>query len=211
MKRISVLLIDDHAVMRMGLASLLGTCRELEVVGDAGDGEDGIRKALRLRPDVVIMDLLMPEMDGTETTRQLLAKWPRARVLVLTTLGTSDAFARALDAGACGAILKSSDLAELRKAIATVAVGKRYVSEEIEQIMTEDPPIAELSARQTQILQAICRGLSNADIARLLGISVPVVKEHLNVLFSKIGAANRTEAVAIALKRQLLEIRSQQI
>ena len=211
MKRISVLLIDDHAVMRMGLASLLGTCRELEVVGDAGDGESGIRKALRLHPDVVIMDLLMAEMDGTETTRQLLVKWPEAKVLVLTTLGTSDAFARALDAGACGAILKSADLAELRKAIATVAAGERYVSEEIEQIMTEDPPIAELSARQTQILQAICRGLSNADIARLLGISVPVVKEHLNVLFSKIGAANRTEAVAIALKRQLLGIHPQQI
>ena len=211
MKCITVLLIDDHAVMRMGLASLLGTCRELEVVGDAGDGESGIRKALKLHPDVVIMDLLMPEMDGTETTRQLLAKWPEAKVLVLTTLGTSDAFARAFDAGASGAILKSADLEELRKAIASVAAGERYVSEEIEQIMTEDPPIAELSARQKQILQAICRGLSNADIARQLGISVPVVKEHLNVLFSKIGAANRTEAVAIALKRQLLGIHPQQI
>ena len=211
MQRITVLLVDDHAVMRMGLASLLGTCRELEVIGDAGDGESGIRKALKLHPDVVIMDLLMPEMDGTETTRQLLAKWPEAKVLVLTTLGTSDAFARALDAGARGAILKSADLEELRKAIASVAAGERYVSEEIEQIMTEDPPIAELSARQKQILQAICRGLSNADIARQLGISVPVVKEHLNVLFSKIGAANRTEAVAIALKRQLLGIHPQQI
>ena len=87
---ISVLLIDDHAVMRMGLAALLGTCPEIEVVGDAGDGESGIRKALKARPDVVIMDLAMPEMDGAETTRRLLEKMPEAKVLALTTVGTSD-------------------------------------------------------------------------------------------------------------------------
>ena len=206
MKKITVLLIDDHAVMRMGLVSLLGTCPEIEVVGDAGDGECGIRKALKSKPDVIIMDLLMPKMDGAETTQCLLSKWPVARVLALTTLSTSIGFARAMSAGIRGAVLKSADLSELRKAISTVAAGGSYTSKEIQQIMTADPPPTELSTRQEQILQAICRGLTNTDIAKQLSISVPMVKEHLNALFSKIGAANRTEAVAIALRKHLLKI-----
>ena len=203
----SVLLIDDHAVMRMGLAALLGTCPEIEVVGDAGDGESGIRKALKARPDVVIMDLAMPEMDGAETTRRLLEKMPGAKVLALTTFGTSDGLARILDAGARGAILKSADLAELRKAIADVAAGRRFVSAEIEQIMTDDPPLPTLSPRQGEILDAIARGLSNTEIACQLGISLPMVKEHLSALFQKLNVANRTEAVALALRKRLTALR----
>ena len=202
----SVLLIDDHAVMRMGLAALLGTCPEIEVVGDAGDGESGIHKALKARPDVVIMDLAMPEMDGAETTRRLLEKMPEAKVLALTTFGTSDGLARILDAGARGAILKSADLAELRKAIADVAAGRRFVSAEIEQIMTDDPPLPTLSPRQGEILDAIARGLSNTEIACQLGISLPMVKEHLSALFQKLNVANRAEAVALALRKRLLTI-----
>ena len=110
MKPITLLLVDDHAVMRMGLASLLETCKDVEVIGDTGDGESAIRKALKLRPDVVIMDLMMPEMDGVETTRRLLAKWPEANVLVLTTFATSDGISHALEAGAKGAVLKNADL-----------------------------------------------------------------------------------------------------
>jgi len=205
MNSISVLLIDDHAVMRMGLASLLGTCPEIAVVGDAGDGETGLRLALKLRPDVVIMDLLLPEMDGTETTRRLLAEWPEAKVLVLTTLGTSDGFAHALQAGVRGALLKSADLDELRKAIATVADGASYVSPEIRQILSEDPPAPDLTPRQQEILEALARGLSNADIARQLDISVPMVKEHMTTLLQKLDVANRTEAVALALRKHLLD------
>lgn len=205
MNRTTVLLIDDHAVMRMGLAALLGTCPEIIVSGDADDGESGIRLALRLRPDVIIMDLLMPEMDGVETTRRLRTEWPEAKVLVLTTLGTSDGLARALKAGAYGALLKSADLDELRKAIAAVANGENYVSSEIRQILSEDPPISELTPRQQEILDAIARGLTNVDIARQLGISVPVVKEHMTSLLQKLGVANRTEAVSLALRKHLLK------
>ena len=205
MNRTTVLLIDDHAVMRMGLAALLGTCPEIIVSGDADDGESGIRLALRLRPDVIIMDLLMPEMDGVETTRRLRTEWPEAKVLVLTTLGTSNGLARALKAGAYGALLKSADLDELRKAIAVVANGENYVSSEIRQILSEDPPISELTPRQQEILDAIARGLTNVDIARQLGISVPVVKEHMTSLLQKLGVANRTEAVSLALRKHLLK------
>ena len=206
MKPTTILLVDDHAVMRMGLVSLLETCRDVEVIGDTGDGESAIRKALKLRPDVVIMDLMMPEMDGIETTRRLLEKWPEANVLVLTTFATSDGISRALEAGAKGAILKNSDLKGLRAAIHDVAEGKRHCSAEVEQIMTDDPPIPELSLRQLEILNSIVRGLSNPDIARQLGISLPMVKEHLTSLFAKLGVANRTEAVALALRKQLLKI-----
>ena len=206
MTPIKILLIDDHSVMRMGLAALLGTQKDLQIVGDAGDGETGIRKALKLRPDVVIMDLMMPVMDGVATTRELLAKMPEAKVLILTTFGSSDGIAHALESGAKGAIMKTADLAELLDAIRAVARGERSVAPEIEQILTEDPPVPELSPRQTDIMKSVIRGLTNEDIAKQLGISLPMVKEHVKALFAKIGAANRTEAVAIALRKHLLKI-----
>ena len=204
MKRTTLLLVDDHAVMRMGLASLLETCGSVEVVGDTGDGESAIRLALKLRPDVIVMDLVMPEMDGVETTRRLRERWPEANVLILTTFATSDGISRALEAGAKGAILKNADLKSLLAAVQDVAEGKRHCSAEVEQIMTEDPPVPELSGRQEEILRSIVRGLSNPDIARELGISLPMVKEHMSSLFAKLGAANRTEAVAIALRKRLV-------
>ena len=202
---IRVLLVDDHAVMRMGLAALLGTQRQIEIVGDTGDGASAVRKAQKLQPDVVIMDLMMPGMDGVETTRQLLERQPDAKVLILTTFGTADGIAHALAAGAKGAITKTADLKELLAAIRAVAAGERYVEEDIDRLIATDPPVADLSPRQQDILAAITRGLSNDDIARQLGISVPRVKEHAKAIFQKIGAANRAEAVAIALRKHLLK------
>ena len=203
---IKVLLVDDHAVMRMGLAALLGTQKQIEIVGDTGDGASAIRKAQKLQPDVVIMDLMMPVMDGVETTRQLLEKQPDAKVLILTTFGTADGIAHALAAGAKGAITKTVDLKELLAAIRAVASGKRYVEEDIERLIATDPPVTDLSPRQQDILAGLTRGLSNEDIARMLDISVQRVKDHTNIIFHKIGAANRAEAVAIALRKHLLKI-----
>lgn len=201
-----VILVDDHAVMRMGLVSLLRTCDEIEVVGDAGNGETGIRLALKLRPDVVIADLMMPKMDGLEMTRQLLAQWPEANVLVLTTCGDAEELSTARSAGAKGILLKSSELSELRKAIATVAKGKPYTSDEVDQIISSEENIPPLTKRQQDVLNGIMQGLSNPEIARILGISLPVVKEHLTGLFQKLGVTNRTEAVALALRKHLLKI-----
>ena len=206
MNKIKVLIVDDHAIMRNGLASLLRTRKEIEVVGDAGDGASGIRKALKCKPDVVIMDLMMPDMDGTEATRQLLQRQPESKVLIFTTFGTADGIGHALAAGASGAILKNVELPELVAAIKTVVSGGRALSPEIEQILADDPPLPELSARQTEILHSIIRGLSNEDIARQLGISLPMVKEHVNATFAKLGAANRAEAVGIALRKHLLKL-----
>ena len=206
MKPTTLLIVDDHAVMRMGLASLLETCGDVKVLGDTGDGESAISLALKLRPDVIVMDLVMPGMDGVETTRRLIEKWPEANVLILTTFATSDGISHAVKAGAKGAILKNADLKGLLAAIHDIAGGKRHFSAEVAQIMTDDPPVPELSGRQQEILESIVRGLSNSDIARQLGISLPMVKEHLSLLFAKLGASNRTEAVAIALRKQLLKI-----
>ena len=206
MGKLRVLIVDDHAILRMGLASLLNSKGALEVVGDAANGTSGIKKAQKLKPDVVIMDLMMPGMDGGETTRRLMAQDPDAKVLILTTFGTSDGITRALEAGAKGAIMKNCDFEELLTAIRSVAAGKNYISSEIKRIMSKDPPVAALSPRQTEILQSIVRGLSNPDIAKQLGISLDMVKEHVETLFQKIGAANRTEAVAIALRKHLLKV-----
>lgn len=203
---IRVLLVDDHAVMRMGLAALLGTQRNIEIVGDTGDGPSAIRKALRLQPDVVIIDLMMPGMDGVETTRQLLARKPDANVLILTTFGSADGIAHALKAGAKGAITKTVDLKELLTAIRTVASGGRYVDADVNRLIATDPPVTNLSPRQQDILASITRGLSSSDIALQLGISVQRVKDHTNTIFQKIGAANRAEAVAIAMRKHLLKL-----
>jgi len=152
------------------------------------------------------MDLMMPGMDGTETTARLVAKAPDVKILILTTFGTSDGITHALKAGAKGAIMKNCDFGELLTAIRTVARGGQYISPEIERIISNDPPIAPLSPRQTEILQSIVRGLSNPDIAKQLGISLDMVKEHTEALFQKLGVANRPEAVAIALRKHLLKI-----
>jgi len=206
MTPIRVLIVDDHAILRMGLASLLSSKSEIEVVGDASDGPSGIRKALKLKPDVVIMDLMMPGMDGIEATTELLAKAPESKILILTTFGTSNGINNALEAGAMGAVMKNCDFSELADAIRAVASGKRYVAADVERILVADPPVAALSPRQMEILQSIVRGLSNPDIAKQLGISVDMVKEHVESLFQKIGAANRTEAVAIAFRKHLLKM-----
>lgn len=203
---IKVILVDDHAVMRMGLVSLLRTCEEIEVVGDAGNGPAGIRLALKHRPDVVIADLMMPKMDGLEMTRQLIAEWPEANVLVLTTCGDAEELSAARSAGAKGILLKSAELAELRKAIATVAKGNCYLSDEVDQIISSEEDIPPLTKRQQDVLNGIVQGLSNPEIARILGISLPVVKEHLTGLFQKLGVTNRTEAVALALRKHLSKL-----
>ena len=204
MNKKRVLIVDDHAILRMGLSSLINAEKDLEVVGDAEDGETALRKARKLKPDVVIMDLMMPGISGAETTRRLLEDNPDAHILVLTTYGTSDALSHALQMGALGAAMKSIPFPELVNAIRTVAAGKRFVAPDIERILAANPPIPDLSPRQSEILEAIARGLSNADIAKQLDIGPDMVKAHVNALFQKIGAANRAEAVAIAMRKHLL-------
>lgn len=204
MKETTVLIADDHAIVRMGLAALLEPESGIRVIGEADDGDVAIRKAMRNRPDIVIMDIMMPVRDGISATQEIKSRLPHTRVLILTTSTVSDDLSRALEAGADGAITKSNANAQLLTAIRAIAAGKRWVSPEIEKQIATDPPVQKLTERQEQVLSSIVRGLTNADIAHQLGIREDSVKEHLNLIFSKIGAANRAEAVAIALRRHLL-------
>ncbi len=206
MDKIRIMIVDDHAIVRMGLASLLGTRSEFEVVGDAGNGEEALRKVARLKPDIILLDMIMPGMDGDETTRRLIADNPDSRILILTSYGTSDGIAHALEAGALGAVIKTLDFKDLVKAIREVAAGRKYVSDEIQEMLSNSEPATNLSPRQNEILHCLARGLNNSDIATQLGISRSVVKEHEMALYAKIGAANRTEAVTIALRKHLLKI-----
>lgn len=203
--KIRVLVVDDHAIVRMGLVALLEAEDDIAVVGDAEDGADALRKAIRLSPDIVILDLMMPVMDGVTATRELQTKAPNSKVLILTTSTVSDDLARAMEAGAAGIVPKSSPNASLLAAIRAVAAGQTSVAPEIRELISQDPPAPELTARQREILNYITRGLRNSDIARELGIAQDSVKEHLSAIFHKIGAVNRAEAIAIALRKHLLK------
>ena len=203
--KISILIADDHLIVRTGLAALLGTERDFQVVGQAKNGIEAVREAVRLRPDIVIMDLVMPKKDGVEATAEISEKAPGSRVILLTTFGTSDGIAHALAAGAKGAILKNADNAELVRAIRKVHNGGEFVSAEIKQQLAVDPPIPQFTQRQNEVLAAMVRGLTDRDIAHLLGIRLDGVNDHVRAILTKIGAANRTEAVAIAMRKHLLD------
>lgn len=205
MKKTRILIADDHAIVRMGLAALFRAKGDLDVIGQARDGEQAVAEAVRLRPDVVVMDLMMPKLDGADATRRLHEAMPCIPVLILTSFTTSDGIARALAAGAAGAVLKSAENAELVAAIREVANGRRYLSPEIKTLMNTDPPIDDLTERQSEVLHSLTRGLTNRDIARQFGLSVRSVEEHVNHILEKIGAANRAEAVAIALRKHLVK------
>ena len=202
----TVLIVDDHAILRMGLKSLIENCCDLKCVGDAADGNSAVRLAESLRPHIVIMDLVMPGMDGVKTTAEILKVSPSSRILILTSFGTADGIAYALEAGACGAILKSADHADILAAIRAVGDGKRSISPEIRRILAENPTVPRLSPRQEEILTALAKGLTNHDIALQLNLSNDVVKEYVANILHKLGAANRTEAVAIALNKNLIKI-----
>ena len=205
-KKIRILIADDHAIVRTGLTALLGTVPGMEVVGEAKDGEEAVRLTDRLAPDVVIMDLVMPKKNGVVATRELKERSPSSRVLVLTSFGSSDELAEALEAGAAGAIMKNSPNKALIDAIRTVASGRSAVSSEVRKLIASDPPAPELTPRQKEVLDSLSRGLTNRDIACQLSIGEDRVEQHIRALLTKLGAANRTEAVAIALRKHLLKI-----
>lgn len=206
MKKIKVLIADDHAIVRMGLAALISAEADIEVVGEAKNGIEAVRESLRLAPDVVIMDIMMPKKDGITATQELHEKLPTAKVLILTSVSASDGITRALAAGAAGAVLKNAENQSVIDAIREIVAGKQVIAKEVRRLIRKDPPAPGLSPRQQEILSSLTRGLTNEDIAKQLGIGLPSVKTHLVALFAKLGVANRSEAVAIALRKHLLKI-----
>ena len=205
-EKIKILIADDHALLRRGLATLLGFNNDIAVVGDAKNGEEAVKAAITLKPDVVVMDLSMPVMDGVEATRQIREALPDTHVLILTSYSTSVDVSRAMDAGASGAFVKDAEDERLVDAIRTVAAGGTAFSPEIEAMIRSDPHPPELTERQRKILDDTSEGLSSERIAARLGISAYAVNQHLDVIRRKLGAQNRTEAVAIAFRKQLFKV-----
>ena len=205
MAKTRILIADDHAFMRIGLKSMLELQPDIDVVGEAGSGLEAVAKAASLKPDVVIIDLRMPELDGAEATRRILASDPDVKVIVLTSFGVSAEMARALEYGAVGAQLKESPTDDLLSAIRTVVKGEKAIAGEIRRGIGKLAQVA-LTERQRQILAKIASGCSDKEIGRLLGISRAGVQKHLAVIFEKIGATNRTEAVALAVRRGIIDV-----
>ena len=206
MNPIRILIADDHALLRHGLATLISLHDDLSVVGEAKDGREAVDLARKLSPDIVIMDLSMPLLDGVEATRRIRESLPSAKVLILTTFGTSVDIARAIQSGASGAFVKDSEDDELIDAIRTVAAGGKAFSGEIRTMLRKEPKPPELTERQREILRSVVGGQSSDAIAATLGISADAVNQHLDAIRKKLGAANRIEAVAIALRKHLLKI-----
>ena len=202
MKKLKVLIADDHALLRLGLKALFRLERDFIVVGEAANGQEAVRLACDTHPDVVVMDLMMPVMGGVEATRQIKAQLPETKVVLLTSYGNSADIANAVSVGASGALMKDTPNDELPKLVRMIADGKTVFSPEIEQGLQDAPP--PLTDRQKEILQFVANGCTSADIGKLLSISTDAVNQHITIACSKLGAANRSEAVAIAAHRGIL-------
>lgn len=208
MSNLSVLLVDDHEMVRMGLKSFLNLQQDITVIGEAGNGQEGISKALDLRPDVIVMDLVMPEMDGVEATLQILKEWPEAKILVLTSYLDNEKIYPVIQAGAKGYMLKTSNAPEIFNAIRKVAEGQLAIETEVEQKMKlhdERPALHEdLTARERDILYLLAKGYDNQTIADELFISLKTVKTHVSNILAKLQVDDRTQAVVYAFRHHLV-------
>ena len=205
MSKIRILLADDHMLMRMGIATLVSTAKDMTVVGAACNGRQAVELAGSLRPDVVIMDLMMPEMSGGEATKAIHAAHPGIKIVILTTYGTSAELATAVTNGAVGVLLKDKVEMDLLNTIRFVVEGNQVIPTRLLAQIEEDKAMGKLTDRQMEILASVAEGQSNADIALQFGLSEITVKKHLSAIFERLGVANRSEAVALAFRKQMLK------
>lgn len=206
---IRVLLVDDHAVVRGGLRFFLAGADDIEIVGEGASGSEALELVAGLAPDLVIMDVMMPGMDGIEATRELRQRFPQVRVLALTSFGEGELVQRALQAGAIGYLLKDTRGSELIVAVRTAFAGAPVLSPAVTRALvsalnTPPTPGGDLSERELEVLRLMVAGLSNEQIAERLYISRNTVRHHVHNILGKLDAANRTEAVALAVQHKLI-------
>ncbi len=209
-KPIRVMLVDDHTVVRSGLGAVLATSDDMLLVGEAGDGDEAVRVCQRTNPDVILMDLLMPRMDGVAATKAVLAACPQVKIIALTSFKEKEYVEGALKAGATGYLLKNVSADELVGAIRRAVSGQPSLSPEAAQVLIKkvnEPaqPDYDITEREKEILALMVEGLSNADIASRLIVSQSTVKFHVSIILSKLAATSRTEAVALAIKHNLVK------
>ena len=213
---IRVVIADDQTVVRGGLRLILESHEGIEVVGEAGDGQQALELVRELRPDVVLMDIRMPEMDGIETTRRLALAGSEARVLVLTTYGLDEYVYEALKAGAAGFLIKTDSPEHLVEAVRVVATGESLLAPEVTRRLIDrflagarpgaaPPELEQLTARELEVLKLVARGFSNSEIAETLFVSDGTVKTHVSSILSKLGLRDRVQAVVFAYECSLVE------
>jgi NarL family two-component system response regulator LiaR len=209
---IRVLIVDDHSMVRTGLATFIRIKPDLELVGEARDGQQALRLCEQLQPDVVLMDLVMPRMDGVAATRAIRERWPAVQILALTSFKDKDMVQDALRAGAIAYLLKDVSVDELANAIRAAHAGRPTLAPEAAQALIEvartaaegPAPGHDLTPRERQVLALMVEGLSNPQIGERLVISVTTVRSHVSNIFSKLSVSNRAEAIALALRNDIV-------
>lgn len=209
-KKIRVLLVDDHAVIRSGLRFFLSTIPDIEVIGEAGDGESGVTLCQQLKPDVVLMDLIMPGMDGITAIKLIKDKQPEIRIITLTSFQEKEMIQESLKAGAISYLIKNVGATELQNAIRLASQGKSILAPEAVQVLVStvaDPTKIgdDLTGRELEVLSYMTEGLSNDQIAEELTVSRNTIRYHVRNILSKLEAMNRTEAASIAVKNGLIK------
>jgi two-component system NarL family response regulator len=202
----TVLVVDDHALLRTGVANIINQEPDLQVVAEAGDGVEAVAAFERHHPDVTLLDLRMPLMEGVEVVRRIRERDPRARVIVLTTYDTDDEISRALKAGAKAYVLKDISAEDLVGCIRDVLAGKTYIAPAAAAKLAEGVTRVQLTPREMAALKLMADGKANKEIANALDISERTVKTHLGHLFEKLGVTSRTEAVKVATRRGLVRL-----
>jgi NarL family two-component system response regulator LiaR len=204
------MLVDDHAVVRSGRKAFLMVFDDLELVGEASSGQEALHVLEQAQPDVILMDLIMPDMDGAATTKAIRARWPQVQVVALTSFREDELVKRALQAGAIGYLLKNVGADDLADAIRAAHAGKPTLAPEAAQVLIQasrQPPQPgyDLTEREREVLSLLVKGMSNNDIADRLVVSRSTVKFHVSSILSKLGVSSRTEAVALALNSKLVD------
>jgi len=207
---IRILTVDDHPLLREGIAFLIKTEQDMELVAEASDGEEAIEQFRRHRPDITLMDLQMPKLNGTEAITRIRNEFPDAKIIVLSTYGGDVQILRAIKAGARGYIVKGHVHRELLDAIRSVHAGQKRIPPEIATELAEHAADDELSLREIDVLRLVATGNANKEIADKLSIGETTVKSHITSILSKLGANDRAHAVIIALQRGIIELQARQ-
>ncbi len=202
--KLSILIVDDHAIVRMGLKSLLNSVEEFEVIGEAADGTEAVQLARTLHPDIIILDILMPNTNGVEAAKLIRKITRRPRIVVLTTSTSARELNQIRDAGAKALVMKGASNEEFIQAIKTVSEGGTYISQEAQALIAANPKVVKLTERQLEVLKHVAHGLTNAEIGKLCGVTANCVKIHISTIFKKLNAANRAELVKIAMREHLV-------